>query len=144
MRQRRTRSKSFNVAAQQGAHPVPVSPLDDLYFFRSDNGQVKIGRSFNVRNRLNHIRCSSPVGVMLWAVIDGHGYEETWWHSVFKEYKRGGEWFKWCEPIARAVRLAQNGKDWWKPNCKAPDSDEDGQTRKWLAYLRDETARKAA
>jgi hypothetical protein len=136
MRQRRTRSKSFSGWAQQGAQAVPVSPHDDLYFFRADNGLVKIGRSANVRNRLNHIRCSSPVGVMMWAVIEGQGHQELLWHSRFKEFHRSGEWFKWCPQIARAVRLAQSGKDWWKDNIKAADSDDDKMIRKLLVYWR--------
>lgn len=132
------------MVAHQGAQPVPVSPLDDLYFFRADNGLVKIGRSFNVRNRLNQIRTSSPVGVMLWAVLEGRGYEESVWHMAFEGHRRSGEWFKYHYPLARAVRLAQNGKDWWKANISEPDTIEDQNLRNWLAYLRDTTTKKAA
>jgi hypothetical protein len=144
MDRRRTRNSNFSVVSHEAAHFVHPSPHDDLYFFRSDNGLVKIGRSANVRQRLNHIRCSSPVGVMLWAVIEGRGHEETLWHRCFEDHRRSGEWFKWCHPISRAIRLAQNGRDWWKPNINAPDTVEDENTRKWLDYLKQETAKRAA
>lgn len=110
--------------------------MDDLYFFRADNGRVKIGRSRNVRARLNAVRCSSPVGVMLWAVLEGRGHEEAAWHGVFEDHNVSGEWFKWCTPIARAIRLAQNGKDWWKDSTVTPDTETDNSIRETLAYLK--------
>ena len=135
---RRTRRANFSVEAQGVAHYVPVSPHDDLYFFRADNGLVKIGRSANVRVRLNHVRCSSPVGVMLWAVLEGRGHEEMAWHCHFNEQRRNGEWFKWCPQINRAIRLAQNGRKWWKPNVTVPDTDDDRKVEWLINYWRDQ------
>jgi hypothetical protein len=108
--------------------------VDDLYFFRSDNGQVKIGRSVNVKARLNAVRCSSPVGIMLWATLEGRGHEELAWHCAFQDQRVAGEWFKWCLPIRRAIRLAQNRKDWWKGNVAAPDTEEDILFRQMIEY----------
>jgi hypothetical protein len=137
MRARRTRKADFALAAHRVAQNVHGMPLDDLYFFRADNGLVKIGRSENVRNRLNHVRCSSPVGVMLFAVLEARGHEETLWHTMFAEHRQKGEWFKWCHSIHRALRLAQNGRDWWKANVNEPDTAFDQRVREMLVYLRD-------
>jgi len=117
--------------------------MDDLYFFRSDNGRVKIGRSVNVKARLNAVRCSSPVGVMLWAVLEGHGWEECAWHAVFRDHRINGEWFKWNAAISRAVRLAQNRKEWWRPNIAADDTEGDVTFRRMLEYMRSADAQAA-
>ena len=81
---------------------------------------------------------------MLWATLEGRGYEELAWHSAFAGHRLSGEWFKWCLPIRRAIRLAQNGKDWWKRSVAEPDTDEDRLFRDMIRYSKEIEERTAA
>jgi len=62
---------------------------DDLYFVRAERGPVKIGRSFNVRERYKTLRCGSAYELSLLGTIEGGGWQEWLWHGTFGPQRSG-------------------------------------------------------
>ena len=69
---------------------------DYVYFIEADNGLVKIGKSKDVRKRLNALRGASPISLRLLFSIDCNGQAiktEKRFHKMFAAKRKHGEWF---------------------------------------------------
>lgn len=65
-----------------------------IYFIRSDNGLIKIGKSNTPKQRLKHLSIGSPVLLRLVKTIEGGLYLENILHLYFEHINTHGEWFK--------------------------------------------------
>ncbi len=66
-----------------------------IYFIVSDDGFVKIGRSFNHPiNRLDSLQTGNPHGLKLRLFIMGDSKIEKLMHKLFNKYHYRGEWYK--------------------------------------------------
>ena len=64
-----------------------------IYFIKSANGLVKIGKSNNPSKRLETLQVGSPVKLKLIKTIQGGIYMETLLHNYFRSCRCHGEWF---------------------------------------------------
>ena len=73
-----------------------------VYFVRS-GGRVKIGKADNIKDRLVHIRTSSPYPIQLIAIEDGGHAVERRLHARFKAFRVHGEWFELAPILAEYI-----------------------------------------
>ncbi len=66
-----------------------------VYFLKADNGVVKIGRSANPQSRVNELKTSSPVALVLIFVYETVAMkeDEAFFHRFFANRRVRGEWF---------------------------------------------------
>lgn len=67
-----------------------------VYIIKSDNDLFKVGVAFDVYSRLQTLDTASPVGLILWAVLestDAARIEKTI-HAQLNEFRVKGEWFR--------------------------------------------------
>ncbi len=66
-----------------------------IYFIRAkDNGLIKIGCTYDLKERFSQINNNSPVELELLGAINGNVEIEKRLHKRFGEYRIKGEWFK--------------------------------------------------
>lgn len=69
--------------------------VDDLYvILDEDANHIKIGRSKNVKARLNQLQIANSHKLKLLYSIPKKGYMERELHEGFKKFKVKGEWFE--------------------------------------------------
>lgn len=69
--------------------------VDDLYIILDEDvNNLKIGRSKNVKARLNQLQIANSHKLKLLLTIPKKGYMERELHEVFKRFKVKGEWFE--------------------------------------------------
>jgi len=73
--------------------------LEHIYFIKSENGLVKIGRTSHLLNRLSSLKNSSPCKISLIYSENGGLKKEKELHTLFKKYHHHGEWFKLSKEI---------------------------------------------
>jgi len=66
-----------------------------VYFIKSEtNDYIKIGKSYNPKERLKGLQGSSPVKLRLLKTVEGGLFLEHILHTYFRKYRHHGEWFK--------------------------------------------------
>lgn len=66
-----------------------------VYFVRyGERGEIKIGRTKNIRDRLRRLQTTSPIELVLLAYRPGSGHEEKHYHHCFAHARTYGEWFR--------------------------------------------------
>lgn len=69
--------------------------VDDLYLILDeDENHLKIGRSKNVKARLNQLQIATSHKLSIVYIVPKKGYMEKDLHDVFVNIKIKGEWFK--------------------------------------------------
>lgn len=93
---------------------------DDLYFMRTAENHVKIGRAGNVDKRISQIQIGCPHEIVEVLSLEGRGHEEKQWHETFAAQRLRGEWFRWTPELEKAVKRAGKGLSWkvlpWEPD----------------------------
>lgn len=90
-----------------------------VYFIQAENGgDVKIGSSSKVDERLKQLQIASPEKLKVTNIIPGGVEKEKELHKEFKSIKKEGEWFK---PTQKLCELAKA-----KPNRKLQSVDQAG------------------
>lgn len=75
-----------------------------VYVVKPDYGDVvKIGVAADVPQRLAALQVSHPERLVIVRVLRGGVAHERALHDLFKEYRRLGEWFQFCGPIAKWI-----------------------------------------
>lgn len=70
-----------------------------VYFIQiGKSGDIKIGYSNNIKDRMYTIQTSIPEKIRLLGYIKGDRCKEKEIHELFKDFKIKGEWFK-CNKI---------------------------------------------
>jgi hypothetical protein len=64
------------------------------YFIGGIEGGIKIGNSRNPGRRLSEIRRQTPEKLQILARVGGGAGRERYYHKLFAEHHRGGEWFE--------------------------------------------------
>lgn len=64
-----------------------------IYFIQSESGEIKIGYSCNVSNRLRDLQSSNPKKLYILRIIPGTKNLEIALLAKFSKYKIQGEWF---------------------------------------------------
>lgn len=81
---------------------------DDLYFIKSEDGFVKIGRSNNPERRLGAIQTSNHKELKLLARFKNKGVHENETHQRFKKLNIRGEWYKLTDEIKDFIKEKSN------------------------------------
>jgi hypothetical protein len=92
---------------------------DDLYFMRTEDDHVKIGRASNVDKRLTQIQCGCPHEIVEVRSLPGRGHEESDWHENFAAHRLRGEWFRWTPALERAIDRAGHGRSWRRKDVRS-------------------------
>lgn len=80
-----------------------------IYFARAATGQIKIGSTGYMEDRLAGLRGQSPVAIDLLLVIPGDRRREFQYHAQFAPHRLHGEWFDpHPDIIAEITRLRSN------------------------------------
>ena len=79
-----------------------MSDTDFIYFIQDTRGRVKIGRTYNVRKRLQSLRAVCGDELSLARVVTGGRAVERWFHRKFAAHRMRGEWF-WFAPEMMTV-----------------------------------------
>ena len=82
--------------------PTPAYGHCVAYFVQAATGQVKIGRSKRLADRLEALRACSPVKLRLVGWAPERGWLENQLHFTFGRHRLHGEWFR---PHPRMKRL---------------------------------------
>lgn len=80
-----------------------------IYFVACvDAGLIKIGRTKNIKQRINSIRRSSPVPVEFICAVRFVRECEEWIHNIFSDLRSHGEWFNAAPRLLSAIRVARD------------------------------------
>lgn len=85
----------------KGKYGSPGKP-GFVYFIRNGSS-VKIGFTTSIRSRVKNIQtaCADPLEVLM--VMPGTDETEKFFHTMFRDYRIGGEWFSLTGLIAEFV-----------------------------------------
>lgn len=75
-----------------------------VYFIQAETGQIKIGRSTRIADRLLTLQQSSPVALKFVGWVPEHGRREIELHCTFAVDRLHGEWFR---PSPRLIDLIE-------------------------------------
>lgn len=77
-----------------------------IYLLRAENGYYKIGRSVEISKRLASLQRDFPIAIKLVYSYRHSDYikEEARLHSLYKEFRKQGEWFALPPKAVRAIR----------------------------------------
>lgn len=78
-----------------------------IYFIRSYNEFIKIGRSVNPNERLNGLQTASPKKLHIVAVMNGESQTEAGLHHMFAHRRVRGEWFRYSQDLKWFIRAVQ-------------------------------------
>lgn len=72
-----------------------------IYFAQIKTGQIKIGFTRNLKNRLQSLQVGNPHKIDLLLVLEGNISQEATLHRLFQKHKcdGGGEWYEPNEGI---------------------------------------------
>jgi hypothetical protein len=82
----------------------------DFLYFISQDDVLKIGRTKDVKSRLNGLQSGNPKRLTLVGAIPNNGFREAFWHACFAPWRRSGEWFSYTPDLKKAVEAALSGK----------------------------------
>jgi Meiotically Up-regulated Gene 113 (MUG113) protein len=89
-------------------------------------GFVKIGMATSVTRRMTELQIGSPWKSQIVLLIPGGKLTESYLHSVFRDHRQGGEWFRLEPPVKAAIR------EFAPPECVEWLEKEDGLYREWI------------
>lgn len=100
----------------------------DLYIFQmAETGDVKVGRSKNVSQRIKQLQTGCPHKLRLILHAPGEGHRERALHRAmrYRGTRRDGEWFEEGAlaelPADLYERLLHmDDQDWWRPREISP------------------------
>lgn len=78
-----------------------------IYFIRSYNQFIKIGRSNNVDARLKGLQTGSPIKFKVKAILEGGSKTELALHQMFSHIRHNGEWFRYTDELKWFIRAIQ-------------------------------------
>lgn len=80
-----------------------------IYFVQAESGgQVKIGYSRKLPNRLSALQMARPDRLVNLRTIEHGGpFAESWLHDRYAHLRRSGEWFEFC-PTMMTVEVPKN------------------------------------
>lgn len=73
-----------------------------IYFIQCGDA-VKIGKSNNVRNRLSQLESGNHQELKIIFTAEGDLSEERYLHSLFRDHRIKGEWFRFDEVIKKYI-----------------------------------------
>lgn len=82
-------------------------PCGYCYFVGATEGPIKIGYSADPCRRLRQLRRDTPEDIRILAKVHGGREREQYYHCLFEDLHRGGEWFERTpELLAEIERLS--------------------------------------
>ncbi|PED73034.1 hypothetical protein COL30_11835 [Bacillus pseudomycoides] len=78
-----------------------------IYFLKADNGLIKIGKTKDLKQRLDHFTAKLPYKLELLHSIESDDYSslEEYFHEMFANKRKRGEWFELTEEDMKEVKL---------------------------------------
>lgn len=75
---------------------APAGPWASFVYFvqAGEDGPIKIGRTSDVRTRLERMQTGSHAPLRLLCVVPGAGRMEAAFHRALEASRMGGEWFR--------------------------------------------------
>jgi len=97
----------------------------DLYVIQmAVTGDLKIGRSSNVKNRLKQLQTGAPHRLKVILIAEGQGHRESQLHQSLRAYRNRGQRGEWFQEDALGSLPADlynlipveilEDPDWWK------------------------------
>ena len=74
-----------------------------VYFIKSENNLVKIGKTCDINDRFHNLKNASPCKLYLLGYQRGSGKKEKELHKRFEKYHHHGEWFELSEEILKYI-----------------------------------------
>lgn len=108
-----------------------------VYFIRSADGAVKIGRAKNVATRLSNLQTAHAYELKLLRQIDGGAVEEWECQHAFRDFRIRGEWFSFCEEMLTFAPIGRSKLALLKKH-KEKRETEDGSA---VAFIREAVRR---
>ena len=65
-----------------------------VYFVGRPDGAIKIGRTADMPQRMQHLNRENDAGIQVWATVPGNNLDEFIFHWRFADDRIGGEWFR--------------------------------------------------
>lgn len=91
-------------AALDLARAFPPGDGQFVYVVKPEYGDVvKIGVAADVEQRLTALQVSHAECLAVVRMLHGGIEHERQLHELFKDYRRKGEWFQFCGPIAKWI-----------------------------------------
>lgn len=90
--------------------PLEPPTSGGVYAVGSVSGPIKIGRAWNIRNRVMSLQTSSPQRLALIAVLSNLEDDERKFHQLLADHRLHGEWFAPHPSVLEVVRAARFGK----------------------------------
>lgn len=82
-----------------------------IYFIQQGNdGPIKIGITWDVKKRFDHMKTFSPHPLRILAIINGDSKKERLLHQKFKKEWLQGEWFKSSERLMQFIQTLEKNK----------------------------------
>lgn len=82
-----------------------------IYFIRSYNQYIKIGRSINLEERKNGLQTASPIKLRIKAVLPGDSKTESGLHKLFSHLRVRGDLFRYSEELKWYLRALQENPE---------------------------------
>ena len=79
-----------------------------IYFIRSYNQFIKIGRSIDPEKRKDSLQTASPIKLRIKAILPGDSKTESGLHEMFSHLRGQGEWFRYTDELKWFLRAIQN------------------------------------
>jgi hypothetical protein len=106
----------------------------DFLYFISQDDVLKIGRTKDVKSRLNGLQSGNPKRLTLVGAIPNNGFREAFWHACFAPWRRSGEWFSYTPDLKKAVEAALSGEV-WERHVPSPYTEDDPD--EWFSHVCD-------
>ena len=94
--------------------------MGKIYFLECD-GRIKIGFSRNPDSRVRELATGAPAKLTFLGQVDGPISLETALHRHLRNYRVSGEWFRDCEQVREAMRLALAGENFEGQHFRYPE-----------------------
>ena len=82
-----------------------------IYFIRSYNQFIKIGRSTEPDSRCKSLQTGSPIKLKVKAVLPGDYKTEKGLHEMFSHIRHNGEWFRYTDELKWFIRAIQENPE---------------------------------
>jgi hypothetical protein len=82
-----------------------------IYFIRSYNKYIKIGRSYDPTNRCKTLQTGNPVKLRVKAILPGDSKTEKALHEMFSHIHHQGEWFRYTKELKFFMRAIQENPE---------------------------------
>lgn len=77
-----------------------------VIYFVQGSDLIKIGRTYNLDDRLTKLQCGSPVPLTLLGTVEGGKRTESHLHELFHSLRHHGEWFRIEKPLLDYIKAA--------------------------------------